>query len=182
MPCFHSTCKLFYIRHHHPVPLLSEEQLRDYRLKVDLSELGLPVKEFSLEDLKAMPKHEVVVTLQCSGNRRGGYNEIKRTSGTSWYQGAISTAKWGGVKLRDVLEAAGLKEGVAIEKGLEHVRFQSIDGMKASIDLAKAMSLYGDCLVAYEMNGEDLPRDHGFPVSICLTCFAKVFHVALLTD
>ena len=53
----------------------------------------------------------------------------------------------------------------AMEKGAEHVQFQSMDGMKASIDLAKAMSLYGDCLIAYEMNGELLPRDHGFPVS-----------------
>ena len=134
-------------------------------MRVDLSEVGIGVVEFSLDELKSLPKHEVVATLQCSGNRRGAYNEIKRTSGTSWYQGAISTAKWGGVKLRDLLEAAGLKEEKAIEEGLEHVRFHSIDGMKASIDLAKAMSLYGDCLVAYEMNDKPLPRDHGFPVS-----------------
>ena len=156
---------MFYIRHHHPVPLLTDEQVDAFRLKIDLTEMGLEEISLSLNDLKAMPKHEVVVTLQCSGNRRGGYNETKRTSGTSWYQGAISTAKWGGVKLRDVLKAAGLDEEKAMKKGAEHIQFQSMDGMKASIDLAKAMSLYGDCLIAYEMNGELLPRDHGFPVS-----------------
>ena len=145
--------------------LFSDEQLAAYRLKVDLTELGLGVVEFSLDDLENMPKHEVIATLQCSGNRRGDYNEIKRTSGTSWYQGAISTAKWGGVKLRDLLEAAGLDEQIAFDKGFEHVRFHSIDGLKASVDLAKAMSIYGDCLIAYEMNNEPLPRDHGFPVS-----------------
>jgi sulfite oxidase len=77
---------LFYIRNHHPVPYLTEKQLQDFRLKVDLSGYNgdLGVVSFSLEELKRMPKTELVVTLQCSGNRRGGFNAYQRTSGTPW--------------------------------------------------------------------------------------------------
>jgi sulfite oxidase len=77
---------LFYIRNHHPVPYLTDKQLHDFRLKVDLSGYNgdLGVVSFSLEELKRMPKTELVVTLQCSGNRRGGFNAYQRTSGTPW--------------------------------------------------------------------------------------------------
>lgn len=72
-------------------------------------------------------------------------------------QGAMSTAKFGGAKLKDVLKLAGLDEDIEDQ----HVRFHSRDGMMASIGTEKALNPYGDCIVAYEMNGEDLPRDHG---------------------
>lgn len=77
---------LFYIRHHHPVPLLTASQLQDYRLVVDLTALGGGGKhEYTVEELKALlPRTEVTVTLQCSGNRRGGFNAFQRTSGTPW--------------------------------------------------------------------------------------------------
>ena len=77
---------LFYIRNHHPVPYLTEKQVHDFRLKVDLSGFNgdLGVVSFSLEELKQMPRTELVVTLQCSGNRRGGFNAFQRTSGTPW--------------------------------------------------------------------------------------------------
>lgn len=92
--------ELHYIRHHHPVPHVTDP--KTYNLEIDLSALGRPTVSLTLEDLKSLPKHEVTVTLQCSGNRRGDFNkEVKKTSGTSWDQGAISTAKWAGPKLRD---------------------------------------------------------------------------------
>lgn len=72
-------------------------------------------------------------------------------------QGAVSTAKFGGAKLTDVLKLAGLSEDIDDQ----HVRFHSMDGMMASIGTEKALNPYGDCIVAYEMNGEPLPRDHG---------------------
>eukprot|EP00957_Ditylum_brightwellii_P179577 13679743-Ditylum_brightwellii.AAC.1 len=156
--------ELFYIRHHHPVPYLSEEDVKNYHVTFDLTQYGGKEIEISLADLKKLKKVEVVTTLQCSGNRRSGYNDVKKTSGTSWGQGAVSTAKWGGARLKDVLELAGLDDPFAAEdEGLEYVRFESLDGMKSSITIDKAMNPYGDCILAYEMNGETLPRDHGFP-------------------
>ena len=118
--------------------------------------------------------------MQCSGNRRSNFNTVSRTSGTPWGQGAISTAKFAGPKLRDILKLAGLKdegEEAAYKSGLEHVCFESLDGMKASIDIDKAISPHGDCIVAYEMNGKPIPPDHGYPARVIVPGYCAVRNV-----
>jgi sulfite oxidase len=94
-------------------------------------------------------------------------------------QGAVSTATFAGVWLRDVLHDAGLTDPIAAqeEDGLHHVRFTALDGMMASVGIEKAMNPYGDVLIAYEMNGEPLPRDHGFPLRIIVPGYAAVRNV-----
>jgi len=169
--------KLFYIRHHHPVPNLSTEEIQNYRLEINLSAMNLPSIYLSLDEIKALPKHEIIATLQCSGNRRSNFNPVSKTSGTPWDQGAISTAKFAGPKLRDVLKHAGFDEDLAYQLELEHVRFESLDGMKASIGIEKAFNPYGDCIVAYEMNGEPLPRDHGYPIRAIAPGYCAVRNV-----
>eukprot|EP00977_Amphora_coffeiformis_P003825 scaffold766_cov179-Amphora_coffeaeformis.AAC.8 len=170
---------IFYIRHHHPVPFMSDLDKANFRLKVDLTEYGKGVKSFSLDELKAMKKTEIIATLQCSGNRRSGFNAHERTSGTPWGQGAISTAKFGGVLLKDVLKVAGLDDPIEAEekRGIEHVRFHALDGMQASIGIEKACNPYGDVLVAYEMNDEPMPRDHGYPLRMVVPGYAAVRNV-----
>lgn len=170
---------LFYIRNHHPVPLLTEDQIRNFKLEIDLSAIGKGKKRISLDDLKKMPKVEVTTTLQCSGNRRSGFNEFQRTSGTTWGQGAVSTAKWGGVRLTDLLKYAGMEDPLRAqeEDGMEHVRFHALDDMMASIGIEKAMNPYGDVIICYEMNGEPLPRDHGFPLRAIVPGYAAVRNV-----
>lgn len=170
---------LFYIRHHHPVPLLSRDDAENFRLEVDLGSYGGGKKTISLRDIRRMPKVEITATLQCSGNRRGGYNAFKRTSGTSWGQGAISTARWGGVRLRDLIKRVGLEDEIdAQENGkLEHVRFHAMDGMSASVGIEKAMNPYGDVILAYEMDGKPLPRDHGYPLRAIVPGYAAVRNV-----
>ena len=117
---------------------MTQNDIETFELEIDLTsyakELGVNKSlKLSLEELKKMPKVEVVATLQCSGNRRGDMNTVKRTSGTSWSQGAISNAKWTGVRLTDVLKAAGINDPIALTElgGIQkHLRMESLDGMK----------------------------------------------------
>jgi sulfite oxidase len=75
---------LFYIRHHHPVPYLTPSEVDDYKVTIDLTSFNGKKIDVSLKDIKNLPKIEQVVTLQCSGNRRRGFNDKERTSGTPW--------------------------------------------------------------------------------------------------
>jgi len=128
-----------------------------------LSILGCVEKtlELSFSDILAMPKIEVADTLECSGNSRSLLT--KKASGNPWTIGGVGNAVWGGVHLATVLKFAGIASGAA------HVSFEGLDqplGSAAiqfvrSIPLDKAMA---STILAYEMNGEPLPLDHGFPM------------------
>ncbi len=181
--------EIFYIRHHHPVPFFHQKDIDEFKLEIDLNkyanDLGLysnPI-QMTMHELKSLPKVDVVATLQCSGNRRGDMNSVKKTSGTSWDQGAISTAKFSGARLSDVLKQAGVKDPVALtEKDdvSKHLLMESLDGMKASINMEKATNPYGDVIIAYEMNGVPIPRDHGAPLRVIVPGYAAVRNVKWL--
>ncbi|XP_023689510.1 sulfite oxidase, mitochondrial [Paramormyrops kingsleyae] len=154
----------FFKRNHLPVPQVDPST---YQLKIQ----GLPggTVSLSLEDLKSrFPKYIVTATLQCAGNRRSEMNQVKQVKGLNWGIAAISNATWAGPRLRDVLLYAGYKSGGKAQ----HVHFEGLDkdvtgtSYGASIPLGKALSEEGDVILAYEMNGEDLPADHGFPVRV----------------
>ena len=132
----------------------------NFRLTIDTTALGLPtVLELTLDQLKSLPRHDIVATLQCSGNRRAEFNSKGQTSGTPWYQGAISTAKWSGVRLRDILKVAGIDEDTFSQNLDAHVRFATLDDFHSSITIDKAYNITGDCIIAYEMNGEPIPGE-----------------------
>ncbi|XP_068598095.1 sulfite oxidase, mitochondrial [Brachionichthys hirsutus] len=157
---------IFFKRNHLPVPQVDPAS---YRLHVE--GLARGVLTLSLEELKTrFPKHTVTATLQCAGNRRSEMNKVKRVKGLNWGIAAISNATWSGARLRDVLLAAGYGPDVA--KWALHVQFEGLDEdvtgttYGASIHLNKAVSEDGDVLLAYEMNGEELPADHGYPVRV----------------
>jgi sulfite oxidase len=159
--------EIHYIRNHLPVPEIDPQT---YVLEISIEGRDQPFK-LTLEDLKQkFPKHEVDVTIQCAGNRRTALNQVKEVRGLAWDIGAIGTAKWGGARLRDVLMAAGLDiNDEALMDKLQHIHFEGLDtdfekSYTASIPSEKAIALKGDCIIAYEMNGTDIPRDHGFPV------------------
>eukprot|EP00245_Coleochaete_scutata_P010478 TRINITY_DN3671_c0_g2_i1.p1 TRINITY_DN3671_c0_g2~~TRINITY_DN3671_c0_g2_i1.p1 ORF type:complete len:580 (+),score=104.36 TRINITY_DN3671_c0_g2_i1:155-1741(+) len=160
---------LFYVRHHLPVPKVDPDT---YELTVEGE--GLRTLKLSLEDLKTkFKKHTITATLQCSGNRRHEMKEIKEVKGLDWDVGAISTAKFSGVRLCDVLAHAGIDYESAEGEGVHHVEFVGLDkdgmtgtGYAASIPVDKAVDPHADVLLAYEMNGEVLPADHGYPVRV----------------
>lgn len=156
----------FFKRNHLPVPQVDPVS---YRLHVE----GLPggTLTLTLEDLKTrFPKHTITATVQCAGNRRSEMNKVKQVKGLDWGIAAISNATWGGAKLRDVLLAAGY--GPEMAQWAHHVQFEGLDkdvtgtSYGSSIPISKAASEEGDVLLAYEMNGEALPADHGFPVRV----------------
>ena len=81
--------------------------------------------------------------------------------------------------------AAGVDDPVALteKNGIQkHLRMESLDGMKASsINMEKATNPYGDLIIAYEMNDEALPRDHGFPLRVIVPGYAAVRNVKWLS-
>ena len=170
---------LFYKRNHHPVPRIAEEA---FTLEVcgpagaaaagdapgaAAGDASSAPRSFTMAQLRAMPQAKVTATIQCGGNRRGELNTVRKTSGNAWGCGAISTAEWEGVWLRDVLRASGVATEAEVEGGaVAHVQFEGEDGTKASIPVDKALSPRGDVLLAHTMNGEALPPDHGFPLRV----------------
>ncbi|XP_053564091.1 sulfite oxidase, mitochondrial [Bombina bombina] len=161
--------ELFFKRNHLPVPEINPD---DYQLVVDRSQ-GADEEQpliLSLSDLKTkFRRYEITSTLQCAGNRRSEMNAVKLVKGLDWGIAAISTACWAGARLRDVLLDAGYTEDTPKAK---HVIFEGLDrdltgtNYGASIPFEHAMSKESDVLLAYEMNGETLPRDHGFPLRV----------------
>jgi DMSO/TMAO reductase YedYZ molybdopterin-dependent catalytic subunit len=103
---------------------------------------------------------EIAHTLTCISNEVGG--------------DLISTAVWRGVRLRDVLERAGLKDGVV------DIVFRAAEGYSDSIPLAKALEDH--TMVVFGMNGEALPREHGFPARIIVPGIYGMKNVKWLTE
>lgn len=159
-----TAAEAFYVRNHGGVPEIDPSS---WRLRVDgLVEHEL---ELSLDELKErFAAHEVTATLQCAGNRRVGFLEVRDIPGEApWGPGATGNAVWRGARLTDVLEAAGLTDDV------EHVAFLGADVSEepdppevfgASIPLHKAKA--DEVLLAWDMNGEPLPTVHGAPLRL----------------
>lgn len=152
----------FYTRNHLPVPKVD---VLNYRLEI--WEEDKKVTQYSLADLaKQFQSHEIVVTLQCAGNRRAEMSQHQAVKGLNWKLGAISTAAWKGWYLADIINAHNAK-------GTQwaHVQFVGMDnneegGYGASISWLHASTLQNEVLLAYEMNHERLPLDHGFPLRV----------------
>ncbi|KAL3885841.1 hypothetical protein ACJMK2_025873 [Sinanodonta woodiana] len=159
---------LFFIRNHLPVPVVDP---KTFSLQVAVEKENEGVK-LSLDDLKSkFPKKSVTTTIQCSGNRRSEMIKIKSVKGLNWGNAAISTAEWSGVTLDTILKHSGID----IDKAdCKHVQFEGMDKgpdgatYGASIPIEIARCLKNEIIVAYAMNGTDIPRDHGYPLRIII--------------
>ncbi|MGA2760971.1 MAG: sulfite oxidase [Candidatus Cybelea sp.] len=119
----------------------------------------------TLDDLCAMPRKELAVTLECAGNGRLG--QMPLPVGEPWAGNAVSTARWTGALLSEVLEKAGPSaDGVAVSfQGADHGSYHEHTDIHfaRSLSLEHALDPAAEILIAYEMNGERLSADHGAP-------------------
>lgn len=146
----------FFVRNHMHEP--SELDAGTWRLSVG-GEVERPIT-LSLSDLAKIDSHSVVNTLECAGNGRGF--QRPQVPGIQWGKGAVSTARFSGPRLRDVLQRAGVKSSG------KHIMFRGLDEIPGkvppfirSIPIEKALD--SDTLIATHMNGAPLTKHHGFP-------------------
>jgi sulfite oxidase len=158
----------FYVRCHGDLPEIDPDT---WRLTVDGE--GGKAMPISLHDLRTRFREvTVTATMQCAGNRRADMRAVAPVTGDPWDGAAIGTADWTGVRLGDILRAAGVSEDAG-----RHVAFECHDTVAGhpygvSIPLPKALA--PESLLAYAMNGEALPPEHGFPLRAVVPGFAGV--------
>jgi sulfite oxidase len=155
---------LFFVRNHGGIPAVDPDA---YRLPVG-GDVRTPLVLSLREVRDGFPRVAVTATIACAGNRRSELSRLAAVpDALPWGPGAIGNAVWAGARLADVLAAAGFgaQAGHVAFTGLDRAvaegRAQSFEG---SIPIDKALS--PEVLLAYEMNGEPLPPEHGFPLRV----------------
>ncbi|MBY0491687.1 MAG: sulfite oxidase [Gemmatimonadaceae bacterium] len=120
-----------------------------------------------LDELAALPQHEVLVTMECAGNWRLGMTPVP--TGEPWEYGALSTTRWSGVPLRLLLERAGVEPG-AVEVLATGADVGPRDDAEGPVQFQRSLPLDAarapDTLVATHMDGVPLTMDHGAPVRL----------------
>jgi DMSO/TMAO reductase YedYZ molybdopterin-dependent catalytic subunit len=152
----------FFVRSHAPTPLIDAAT---WELHVDGDGLERRLT-YTYDDLcTGFPLVSMVRTVECAGNRRVflGAELGVAFEGTQWGRGAISTAEWTGVRLRDLLAPAGITSGAC------EVMPESLDAIRARRPLPLSKANADDTIVAFAMNGEPLPPDHGFPARLLVS-------------
>jgi sulfite dehydrogenase (cytochrome) subunit A len=134
----------------------------------------------SLRELKAFDAAEIVAVNQCSGNSRGLSNP--RVAGGQLGNGAMGNARWKGVPLKAILDKAGVPEGAkqVTFKGLDAPAMEGTPGFVKALDIDHLRT--GEVLVAYGMNGEDLPILNGYPVRLVVPGYYGTYWVKHLNE
>jgi len=143
---------------------------------------GLVDKEMqiSLNDLKTdFEQVEVTAVLQCGGNSRSAFKPI--AGGIQWGSGAMGCAKWKGVRLRDVLDRAGLhKDAMWVGfNGSEKSAYYETPEFIRELELSE---LDDHVILAYEMNGEDLPYLNGYPLRLVIPGYYSDSWIKMLSN
>ena len=135
----------------------------------------------TLDDITSkFERSEIVAVNQCSGNGRGFFNP--RVPGGEWANGAMGNARWTGVRLKDLLDYAGVRAG-AVQvrfKGLESGVVPATPDFKKSLTIDHARD--GEVMVAYLMNDQPLPLLNGYPIRLIAPGWYATYWTKMLTD
>jgi DMSO/TMAO reductase YedYZ molybdopterin-dependent catalytic subunit len=135
----------------------------------------------SLDDIiQGLPQVELAAVNQCSGNSRGFFEP--RVAGGEWANGAMGNAVWTGIRLKDVLDRAGVKSGAVQVRftGLDEPVVSDAPRFMKSLDIDHARD--GEVMIAYAMNGEQLPLLNGFPLRLVVPGWYATFWVKMVHD
>ena len=167
----------FFVRYHLAgLPLSIDPDT--YRLNIS-GHVHTPLS-LSLNELKSMKQVEVVAVNQCSGTSRG--YSTPRVFGAQLGNGSMGNARWLGVSLKAVLERAGVKSGAIL------VTMNGLDMpvLPTTPDFIKALAidhaLNGEPLLAWEMNGEELPFLNGYPIRLVVPGYFGTYWVKQVSD
>jgi sulfite dehydrogenase len=168
----------FFVRYH----------LADIPLSIDPETYALSIsgkverpQKFSLRDLKsAFEAREIVAVAQCSGNSRGFVDP--RVGGGQLANGAMGNARWRGVPLRNILDRVGIAAGARqiVFNGLDQPAAPETPDFMKALDIDHARD--GDVMLAYAMNGEDLPWLNGYPLRLVVPGYYATYWVKHLSD
>ena len=166
---------LHYLLIHYDIPAMDPAA---WRLRIGgLVERDL---ELSLDDLASMPSRTVRVTMECAGNGRARLEP--RPVSQPWLVEAVGTADWTGVPLADLLDQAGVAPAAveAVFTGADHGFERGVEqDYQRSLTVADAR--HPEVLVAYAMNGQPLPPQHGFPARLIVPGWYGMAQVKWLT-
>ncbi len=152
--------RLFFVRNNSASMDLDVE---DWRLSIEGDAVKRPMV-MTYDDIRSLPSRTLTAYLECAGNHRAMFGLVtgRKAEGTQWMTGAVGNGKWGGAALRDVLTLAGI-DASAVSVLLTGLDVESPEeGFRYVLPVEKAM--HPDTLLAYSLNGETLPKDHGFPL------------------
>ena len=138
-----------------------------WRLAIEGDAVANPM-QLSYDRIRNLPSRTVVSYLECAGNHRAMFDLVngQAAKGTQWMTGAIGNAEWTGVSLRDALILAGITDDAASVLLIGQDTESPEGGFRRVIPVDKAM--HPDTLLAYALNGDVLPKDHGYPLRALL--------------
>ncbi|MER5934240.1 sulfite oxidase [Streptomyces sp. NPDC002054] len=173
----------FFVRNHTVTPRLAPA---DWRLNVWGDALAGGPVEFSYDLLRSLPAVERTLFIECAGNGRSFYTtqQGQPVTGTAWTLGAIGVARWRGVRLSDVLRRAGVTRRAVdvLPRGLDDeviTNGVNLGRVRRPLPVSKALD---DVILAYEMNGEPLPADHGGPVRVVVPDWIGISSIKWVGD
>ena len=155
---------LFFVRNNSVSVDIDESQ---WRLAIEGDAVTNPM-QLSYDRIRNLPSRTVVSYLECAGNHRAMFDLVngQAAKGTQWMTGAIGNAEWTGVSLRDALTLAGITDDAASVLLIGQDTESPEGGFRRVIPVDKAM--HPDTLLAYALNGDVLPKDHGYPLRALL--------------